>query len=209
MSATWTATLWFDDIATVDHPATGLARLIWQYRVDQPRIQAFLRILLDQLQLIEDVTYDVLVGIWPLTAVGAQLDTLGEIVMQDRGPLADEEYRLFILGRIFVNHMDGRRPEFYDLLEILGVTEQIYADETPPAYLRIDCTKCSYGKLIGELVRDGKPGGVDLLWVYNDELEEDSFAFSSTPGSDEVDVSGGFANVAGTTGGKFSGSSVR
>jgi hypothetical protein len=183
--------------------------MIWQYRVSQPRIQAFLRILLDQLQSIEDVTYDVLAGIWPLTAVGAQLDVLGRIVRQDRGSLTDDEYRLFILGRIFVNKMSGAAPEYYDLLEILGITEQIYYDELYPAFFRIDCTDCSYGKLIGQLCHDAKPAGTDLLWVYNDELEEDSFAFSATPGADEVDADGGYANVAGTTGGYFSGSSVK
>ncbi len=209
MAYTWTATLWYGDIAPADHEALGPARLIWQYRGEQPRIQAFLLTMLDQLQSIEDVSYDVLVGIWPLTAVGVQLDALGSIVGQDRGELADSEYRVFILGRIFVNHMRGTMPEYYELLEILGIAEQIYADEGPPAYVRIDATGCSHGKLIGELVHDAQPGGVDLLWIYNDEDEDDSFAFSDTVGADEVNTLGGFSNILGTVGGQYSGSSVR
>ena len=209
MAYTWTATLWYGDILPAAHEALGQARLVWMYRVDQPRIQAFLAALLAQLQSIEDVSYDVLVGIWPLTAVGDQLDVLGEIVRQKRGELIDSEYRIFILGRIFVNHMNGTLPEFYDLLEIVGVTETIYADEGYPAYIRIDTTGTDFGKLIGELVHDGQPAGVDVLWVYSDEAEEDTFAWSATPGADEVDVSGGFENIAGTTGGYISGSSVR
>jgi hypothetical protein len=209
MAYTWTATLWYDSVATADHEATGQARLIWQYRGEQPRLQAFLATFLAQLQSIEDVSYDVLTGVWPLTAVGEQLDTLGRIVRQERGSLTDSEYRIFILGRIFVNHMNGTLPEFYELLDILGITEQIYADEGWPAYIRIDATGCSHGALIGELVQDAKPAGVDLLWIYNDEDEADSFALSDTVGADEVNILGGLSNVLGTVGGFFSGSMVR
>jgi len=208
MTVSWTATLWYDTIAPDDHEAVGPARLIWKYRVDEPRIQAFLSALLEQLQSIEDLTFDVLVGIWPLTAVGNQLDVLGRIVGQARGELTDAEYRIFILGKIFVNHMNGTLPEFYELLAILGVTETIYADEGYPAYIRIDCTDTSHGKQMGELLLKGAPAGVDLLWVYNDELEVDSFAWSDTPGTDEVNVPGGSENILGTTGGLIGGAIV-
>jgi len=199
---------WTPDITAPDNNALGAARLIWQYRGDQPRIQAFLDAMLTQLQSIEDVSLDVLTGIWPLTAVGDQLDVLGRIVGQLRGDLDDGEYRVFILGRIFVNHMNGTIQEFYDLLEILGVTEQIHSDEAYPAFYRLDATGCNHGKLMGELVLDAAPAGVDLLWIYNDEDEDISFAFSDTPGADEVNADGGFANLLGTIGGLFSGSSA-
>lgn len=208
MTYSWTATLWYDDIVPVDCEASGLGYLVWQYAKDQPRAQSFLGALLEQLQSIENVSMDVLAGIWPLTAVGDQLDVLGKIVGQPRGELTDEEYRIFILGRIYVNHMDGKVPEFFELLEILGITETIYYHEAYPCYGRLDVTGASHGKLMGQLVLDAAPAGVDLLWVYNEEDESDSFAFSDTPGSDEVNVNGGFSNLAGTVGGKFSGGSV-
>jgi len=205
MTATWTATLWYDDIAPDDHPETGLARLIWQYRGSQPRIQAFLRILLDQLQSIEDVSMDVLAGIWPLTAIGEQLDTLGVIVGQGRGTLTDDEYRIIILGRIFVNLMDGTLEEFLKLLEIVGVTEQIYADEAYPCFFRLDATGMTHGEIIGSLVLDGAPAGVDLLWIYSNLPETDTFAMSNVAGADQASVLGGFADLLGAVGGRMSG----
>lgn len=210
MPHSWTATLWTDDIAEVDHAPLGLARLIWQYRGDQPRLQKILEAYLIDSQSIEDVTVEVLVGRWPLTAIGDQLDTLGAIVQQGRRGLADDPYRLFILGRIFVNLSDGKVDELYTLLDTLGAIDGVLVDEYYPASIRIDVIGATYGEIIGELVHDWAGGGVRTLWVWNAEADaDDCFAMGDTLGTDEINTTGGFGDLTGatqTTGGYFSGS---
>jgi len=205
MATTWTATLWYDDIEPVDHSALGLARLIWQYRGDQPRVQAWLEAFLDQVDSVEGMAFDVYTGLWPLTAVGAQLTTLGKIVGQPRGTLVDDEYRIFILGRIFVNRGDGQLPQFYELLEILGVTEDIRAYEFRPAALEISSSQIDYPDTVGDLLGDLSAGGVTLDFVHSVSLDADIFETADTLGADQLDVARGLENLAGTTGGRLPG----
>ena len=211
MPATWTAVLWLDDIATVDHSALGAARLLWQYRGSQPRLQGALDAWLTDIQSIEDVSIQVLTEVWPLTAVGVQLDNIGKIVQQERGELSDAAYRIMILGRILVNLSNGKVEELIEILDTVGIdiSNDIFLDEFWPAEFRVDVVAATYGLVIGDLVIDWHPGGVSTMYVWNDQAEEDCFAMGDTLGADEVNVTGGFGDLGGvtqTTGGQFSGS---
>jgi hypothetical protein len=210
MPATWTAVLWADDIEDFDHETLGQARLIWQYRGDQPRVQAWLATFLAQLQSIEDVSLEVLVGRWPLTAIGAQLDDLGKIVGQDRLGMTDDQYRLFILARILINRGNGRIEEINDILAILGAPV-INSVEFFPAELRFSIAGIAEGSLIGSLIGEAKAGGVTLRWVWSDEAEEDTFQMAATIGADDTNVKSGFGDLTEatqTTGGYWSGGEV-
>jgi hypothetical protein len=209
MVATWSATLWYDDIEPVTHATLGLARMLWQYRSEQPRLQGFLEAFLNDCQSIEDVTLQVLTGRWPLTAIGVQLDTLGKIVGQERGTLTDDQYRLYILARIMVNKGNGRVEELIDICEILGC-ETIYVDEGT-AEIRIDVSGVTDGNLIGDLISDAKAGGVRLTWIWNAQDDTDCFQMASTLGADDTDATTGFGDLTGatqTTGGYFSGTTT-
>jgi hypothetical protein len=203
MAYTWSATLWYEDVALATHTPLGLARMLWQYRGQQPRIQAFLETYLDELQSAEDVTYDVLVGMWPLTAIGVQLDNLGDIVGQDRGGLVDEEYRLFILGRIFVNKGDGQWPQFFELMDILGYTETMVGYEFWPACFEFASTSMSYADTVGDLLFDLKGGGIAFRWAFTTYADTDTFKTATTLAADEADADEGTENLAGTTGGRL------
>ncbi len=206
MVATWTASMWNDDLSTVDHPEVGHDRLLWQYRGDQVNLQAFLEALLNDQQSIEDVSIDVLVNRWPLTAVGEQLDMLGKIVGQARGDFVDDQYRLFILARILVNKGNGRAEELIHILDTLG-SETIIVDEGT-AEIRIDTTSTEYSRGVGDLMLEAKAGGVRLDYVYNEELAADSFQFSDTLGAGDTDTDSGWGDIGGvaqTVGGQLSG----
>jgi hypothetical protein len=206
MPVTWTATLWLDDLQPDDHEALGLARLLWQYRGDQPRLQAFLRSMLADLASLEGVTFETLVEIWPLTAVGVQLDTLGRIVRQERGEMSDDEYRLAILGRIYVNHADGQPWQFYELLEILGITDGITLTELPPAAWRLTATGVPYPLVTWDLIDDMRAGGVRGVFVYSREVIRDTFIYSSTYGAAEYSATAGAGSAyAPLVGGKSAG----
>ena len=202
---TWTATLWLDDIQPVYHRELGLGRLLAQYRGDQPRLQGALGAFLDGLQSIEDVAFEVLVGRWPLTAVGVQLDNLGGIVGQLRGDLTDDEYRVFILGRIFVNKATGTIPDFVELLPILGCGPSELRDMYPAA-LEVSATECDYPDQVWELLHTMKAAGVQLHFLHSAYLENELFTTSSTLGADELDAARGLRSLPGVlpvTGGRF------
>lgn len=205
--ATWTATLWLDDIQTVEHSELGLARLIKQYRDDRPRLQGELEAYLESLQSIEDVSIDVMCNRWPLTAVGVQLDILGKIVGQERGEYTDDQYRLWILARILVNRANGRIEELIDILEALDVTD-IKVKEYYPAGVMISVAGTPYGQDMGVLINEAKPGGVQLHWVYTDLDDDDALQMSATLGASDSDADSGLASLGGppyTSGGYFSG----
>jgi len=205
MPALWTATMWLDDITPEDHSELGVNRLIWQYRGDQPRLQAFLHAHLDQLQSVEDVAFDVLVGMWPLTAVGEQLDILGRIVGQDRGELVDDAYRLYILGRIFVNRGDGQLPQFIELMEILGLETGLSIREYWPACIEVNAVSITYPDVVGDLVGDLTAAGVLCHFVHSDVAQSDTFQTSAVLGTEDTDADTGLAAVGGAVGGQLAG----
>lgn len=208
--ATWTATLWINDIQTLDHAELGLARLAKQYRGERPRLQGELEAYLNALQSLEDVTIEWYVKRWPLTAEGVQLDVLGKIVGQERGTRTDDEYRLWILARILVNRSNGRIEELINILTTLGVAD-IRVKEYWPAGLYIEVTGTPYGQDIGELLTQAKAGGVQLHWVYTDQADANALQTSNTLGTSTSDASRGFASLGGppyTSGGYTSGETV-
>jgi hypothetical protein len=200
--------LWSDDIAVADHATVGLARLIWQYRGDHPRLQAALQAQLDEDDRLEAVLYDVLVGLWPLTAVGTQLDLLGEIVGQERGDLTDDEYRIVILCRILANRSDGRTEDLLGIIDVAGATGTTQVDESWPCGLVVSVAGTDYGWVLGDIVADATGGGIALHWSWTSHDDADVFAMGDTLGADETNASGGFGDLTGatqTTGGYFTG----
>jgi hypothetical protein len=211
MAFTWDFTLWLDDVQTVDHTELGQARLIWQYRGDKPRMQAWLAAYLDSLQTLEDTSIQVMANRWPLTAEGVQLDTIGDIVGQLRGELTDDQYRLFLLARILANKSKGRASDLGEILEILGFpTIDIW--EHYPAEIHVSVAGADYGELVIEILDDAKAGGVLLRFTFSDEDVDDVFQMANTLGVDDTDAASGFGDLGETTqntGGYFSGGFIR
>ena len=205
--ASWDITLWLDDIDTIDYDDVGVPRLVWQYSGDQPRMQAFLTAFLERIQSLEDVAVEVLVGRWPLTAIGDQLDTVGTIVGQERGERTDDQYRVYIVAKILVNKSKGRVSDIGQILTTMGVPT-ITIMEHYPAELLIFVAGIDDLENIGPFVAQAKPGGVAFHWVFSPEDAGDVFAMASTLGADEVDTDAGFGDLTGatqTTGGYFAG----
>jgi len=207
MTATWTMTMWLDeDLDRAEHELTGRARLIWEYR-GKPRMESWLSAMLDPIESLEQVTLEVLVGRWPLTAEGVQLDTVGAIVGQERGEFLDGLYRIFIAARILVNRALGQSPEMGYILEVIGYPT-IDCHEHYPAEIRFSVAGFQYGEYVGPLLRDACPGGVLLRWVWSDEDEGDVFQMADELGKDDTDADSGFGDlgeITQTTGGYWSG----
>ena len=203
-------TLWLGDFAVADHEGVGVARLLWQYR-GRPRMEGMLASFLADVQSLEDVSLETWAGVWPLTAVGVQLDVLGRLVGQARGQMVDAEYRLFILGRILANRSNGTWPDLFELLAVLGVDSDVFAVENWPCEITISVVGTTYGESIGRLVADAKSGGVTINWTWSDETESDTFALAAALGVEQaVDATRGFGDLAGgqASGGYLSGGFV-
>ena len=210
MTATWSTTLWLEDISQYDVSELRLARLIWQYRDDQPRLQAWLEAILDEVANLERVGFQILTETWPLTAIGEQLDTIGAIIGEPRGEKSDDLYRLFVLARILVNRSSGTFPEIIDILEIIGYPT-IDVAEFWPCEIRVSVAGQLYGDEVADLIADTKAGGVTLRWVWSDVPAADTFQFANVLGDDDTDADSGFGDlgeVTQTTGGQFAGGGV-
>lgn len=90
-----------------NHIQQGLAQLLEQYK-GRPLIRGMFTAMLSQMQSIEDGLYDLEPGcqLWDgssVPSVGAQLDGIGQIVGIGRNGLPDDEYALFLFGKIAEN----------------------------------------------------------------------------------------------------------
>lgn len=90
-----------------NHVQLGLEKLLQQYK-GRPLIEGLFTAILQQIQDIEDGVYPVGTDtlLWNGTvipAVGAQLDGIGQIVGISRNGLPDDEYALFLFGKIAEN----------------------------------------------------------------------------------------------------------
>lgn len=206
MTTTWTFTYWSTDVPQTFHVKESAARWLWQYR-EKPRLNGALEAFLEEIDGLEQVALDVMVGRWPLTAIGVQLDTLGKIVGQERGTDTDDEYRLRILARILVNKGNGRVEDLYSILVRLGLTDMV-ARELYPANLVLESCGQTSPAVVGDLLSDAKPGGVRLDFVYSTYTRAQTFQASGLYATEEYDAArgAGAAPYDTTTGGRVAGS---
>lgn len=100
------------------HVNDAIARLLYQYK-DSDRLKYILTAFSEQIQELEQAIFDLDAGRQIYNAEGEQLDLLGEIVGIERNGLEDDQYRLFILGKIGENFTDasiGRTAAVYAVL---------------------------------------------------------------------------------------------
>jgi hypothetical protein len=93
-------------LTQVDHVAAALDRLCYQFR-DKQGIVDLVTVFAQRWNDLEAVFWALLSMRTVYTAVGAQLDTVGEIVGQPRNGLGDDDYRRFIFARIATNKSSG------------------------------------------------------------------------------------------------------
>ncbi len=93
-------------IKITDHAARALAFVLSQYD-DSPRLRKLVEIVGDQIQVLEDVAWDVLSKRLLTNAVGVILDRYGKIVQLDRLDSTDDEYRSLLGVAIAANVSHG------------------------------------------------------------------------------------------------------
>lgn len=149
----------------LDHEDQGVALFIDQFK-GKPRLEAWAKAYLRQVQRLEDACWDVLLMRNLDKSVGVQLDTIGLLVGELRQDRNDTKYRRFIRARVRINRSKGNTK---DVLGVLGIitSTPLHFKEFQPACLYIELDEIAdedpvllYGQL-----RDTKAGGVKLSLV--------------------------------------------
>jgi len=146
-----------------DHVEQGLALLLDQYK-RKPRIEAWVRSYLRQVQVLEDAAFDVRVKRLLDNAEGVLLDVIGRIVGEPRRSRGDDVYRLFIAARIRINRSKGGAQDVLAVLAIIAGGTPTHFDERSPAVMLIEFqepTEHDPVLLLG-MLRDTKAGGMGL-----------------------------------------------
>lgn len=97
-----------------DHVARAQATQKSQFD-DSLQLRALLQVFVDEIQLLDDVTFDVLVKSVLDLAEGAQLDQWGKVFDELRGSLDDDEYRT-ILKSVSAAHQSDAGVEVGTLI---------------------------------------------------------------------------------------------
>lgn len=189
----------------VDHQAQAIARLTTIFK-DKPKIAALLSAFVSPTQDIEAILYDLFGQRSIDTAVGYQLDILGEIVGVKRKGRSDSDYRLAIIGKIAINTSEGTSEDLIAIFNFLTGSVKSWITFVYPAEVGIYADKNLGGLNVEEIYNICQSiiaGGVKLFGIgsYNSDGSGDpTFAFDG----DAYGNVAGFGDVNDPSiGGKF------
>lgn len=169
----------YDYISVGVHTSPNL--FIEQFQKDRPNINAFVRKLYDQLDIILTECAKILQVNNLDASSGADLDKWGSVVGLPRNTLDDSQYRNDIKFTAFLNTSKGT-PEI-----LIAATKQltgatiINLEESFPAHVRLTINKLigSFTSVLAKLRRI-KPAGVGLTLLVNEDTS--AFAFAGEGG---------------------------
>lgn len=139
----------FDTAYQIDHNAAALARLCQQFK-GKPGIEALVSVFAQRYNTLEAVFWALLTQRTLDSAIGAQLDVIGNLVGQQRnGILDDDLYRRYIRARIVTNNSRGRIEDLIKVsrLVVNNTTVQIIVNLSGVAsvVVRINLARLEWG----------------------------------------------------------------
>lgn len=205
-----------DLVQNFDRQATAVALLIDIFQSKEKFVQ-LLSSYTEQTQELEDAIFQVFYAFYVGTAVGEQLEAIGEIVGEGRGGLSDADYRVRIRTRILINKSSGTINDILTIMELtLGnPLATFHYQPDYPAGFTIDINGVpltpTQADTIGLLLDSLTPAGVRYNSRYAEvddgvtDPNEAIFRFSSNPTTPSTDAARGFAPTNQTAGGHFAG----
>lgn len=178
------------------HVVDALNRLLEQYK-DKERIRAIVSSKTEQDQVLENTLHDLNNFRSIDTAVGVQLDGLGDILGIDRGGLNDEDYRARLKIKIVQNLSNGEPDRLITVYAFLtGATQIQYAEHYPAGVALMANAPVPPGQetLIYREIQKIAPAGVrvDYIGEYD---PDDAFAFEGTTGPLDTPGADGFGDL--------------
>jgi hypothetical protein len=163
-----------------NHIEAAKKRLLEQYK-GKARMEGLIHALVTPIQPIEDSFFQLLNDRYLETSVGFQLDRLGDIVGIARDGLNDDQYRLRIKARIFVNVSNGEPETLILVYKLLTLSNLVILEELFPAAVGLMCDGPDIPdpedvQFIADLMEAASLAGVrvDFLGVFD---EANPFAF--------------------------------
>jgi hypothetical protein len=166
-----------------DHVERGLSRLIEQYK-NKPRIAALLTSYLDEVQLLSDAIWSVIVERLIDQAVGYQLTVLSRLVGEEVRLDDDERQRVLVRARIAVNSSRGRGDDILNVATLLFEGIEFSLDEFFPGamVLTVEDAISFIPELEHRMLEESAAGGVRIDVHYSADDPDDWFRFGSGPG---------------------------
>lgn len=195
-------------VKIITHVATALGRLLAQFK-GKSRIEALVTAFTEQAhgcttESIEDMFEQLKDDLWLGTAVGAQLDGLGDILDLERSGRDDDDYRLWLRAWILVLRSSGTPEELITIVDLLAPdADSIDLEEQFPAAFVIRLTDdwvWADAQVLADIVGTAKPAGVKFIMEFIPTTG--AFAFA---GGDASDLGFGDEADPGGVGGSFAG----
>jgi hypothetical protein len=181
-----------DPTKITDHVAQAQDRLLTQFR-DSPKLNALLEAVVTEVQLGENVIFEVIAERLIAVAEGVNLDIIGRIVGLERLDVSDDdEYRELLLVQIRANNSDcGADDIIFIASELTGVPVR-YTQTTATGYYSAHYhleyvvdppLSDEWLARINDLLELVTCSGVSYEMVEGDS--PDAFRFDSGPGFDQ------------------------
>jgi hypothetical protein len=180
-----------DPTKITDHVEQAKARMLTQFR-DSPKLNALLEALVIEVQLSEDVIFDVILLRYLDAATGVNLDIIGRIVGRERLDVTDDdEYRELLRVQIRANQTDcGAEDIIYVASELTGLPVRYTQTTDHGAYAAHFHLEVLGGQGIGEteLARIDKM--IELVacagvsWEFVSGSATNAFTYNTGPGYD-------------------------
>ena len=123
---------------------------------------------------------------------GDNLDRIGGIIGQERLGFSDEDYRIFLKGKIGVNSSRGTLNDIISLWNLFNPNETIEILEQYPAQIELKTTLVRSTQqqedFVYSLMDQAALAGVNIVWILPVTTVGDGiFKFDSTSSNDDFD----------------------
>lgn len=172
-----------DPVRETEHVARGLARLIEQFK-NKPRIEALLTSYLDEVQLLSDAIWSVIVGRLIDQAVGYQLTVLSRLVGESVRLEDDDRQRVLVRARIAVNSSRGRGNDILNVATLLldGIAFSLVEHYPGAMVLTIESAIDFTPTLEHRMLEEAAAGGVRIDVNFTEEDPDGLFRWGAGPG---------------------------
>jgi len=148
----------------IDHVVQGLDRMLWQWK-DKPNATGLIQSYLESAQEVEDVFFQLLNERGINTAIGAQLDVIGDLVGEPRLGRDDDTYRAALLNRVILNSSTATPAKMVEVVSLLTITANpSYFEHYPASFIMASNNGVTPGVI--EALQSAKPAGVATDHIF-------------------------------------------
>ena len=180
------------------HTPIALSRLIERWRADEhPNLAAMLTTFTDEVQVLENAIWDVIVARLPDYAEGVQLDALGRIVGRKRDGLGDAAYRAHIKAQVRINQSFGAATDIIEVLQLIDTVAFHYRDMgTASFHIWYDAppSNAAIGHEIPSIVKATRAAGVGGLVSFPVDPATGRGAFFGSSYAPTLNAARGFSS---------------